>query len=250
MPPLTLQQATDLPQANYLNPGDLQLLPSALVEAATDSCVITNPTSLHPIPYTTSLATCIAIMVENKHTGTMLLTHTSMEFIATLQKMMKVARRSKNDPLEIHLIGGCHDIDGKYKAEEYREQSHLLMQNMLDTINAEPNVEIKTWDIGEKPHPTSVAFVKNSSGVTQLVRGSVDYSSLAEMEYAAATGFQDPHKITKSHSGHAYPFPDNEFIPTANEPFQVTWDGRKPEFQDPNRKLLDAAASRGGFFSR
>ena len=232
--PMTLEQALALPQASYVTCKQAGIRIGDVVSAETDGLVITNPTSRFTIPHTAELATCLCIAIENVRTGMVAVAHLTIDYQPeALRQMIQLARRSPKDALHIHMIGGCYDnADSDDPASDY-SRWQTRMQRLLDVINTTPNTTLLTFDVGHKPHPIDVAFAKDVTGKTCLVRGSLDFTSCAEIDdpkpRQAVVHRTDFLNVERR-------FTPDEFRPSAEHPFCLTWDGRLPENQQRGMK--------------
>lgn len=242
---ITFEEALALPTAEYIHANSAGLSSNSIIRADMQGGVITNRTSLLPIPHTDALNTCVAVAVENvtakKHA--IALVHASMYPKEALEKMIPLVRRSPRDRLEVHLVGGFYDIEGSNDPAKDKQIWEEDMRGVIGVINANPNVELKTFDVGHKPHPTSVAFAPGPDGKTRLVRGSPLYTSDEQerhhsraevMEFRSS--FKDIEKPPMPHS----------FRESRDNPFHLLFDGRTPDNQDwgKNPKAEKAAAGK------
>lgn len=231
---LTLQTALALPQAAYVRPEAVKLSGRNMISAHMDAVVITNPTSLRPIPYTDGFSTCTCIAVKNIKTGAIALGHIPTYPAEALERMIPLIRRGEKDKLEVHVIGAC-EIPDKYHVDKNVWQH--TMQALVDVMNRTPNATLKTFDVGTKPHPDGVAVTQNAQGETVLVRSSRDYTSIEDMD----RWLNDPPAKNAPVIEDIIDIPDKRemiepptppaFCTTSEEPFCVTYDGRLPDNQ-------------------
>jgi hypothetical protein len=239
MPALTLESALALPQANYRTVEESGIKMEDVIGAPMGALVVTNSTSFKPVAFTKGLATCICIAVENVSNGTVLLSHVPTHYDEALKKIIPQARRSPNEKLEIHMIGGCYDY-GSSDDDSYYDLLLKDMTKVIKTINITPNAELKTFDIAKKPHPSSVAFARDNNGILQPIRGSKDYTSLREI--LGSMGRDE--NLFRNYDWAGQPKVDL-LKHNAENPFDITYDGRLPENQDPAKKRMEQLRTLG-----
>ena len=226
---ITLEDALKL-KANYVSPQELNIKDYQIISADMNTLVITNPSSLLPVAHTDGFSTCFALAVEDTKTGAIALTHLPEHVPEALEQMIVMMKRLKN-PLKVHLLGGCWDVEGQADIVGKKEWD-ADMQRFIDVVNAHANVSLATFEIGnDKPHPCSVAFCRDAAGEMRLVRGSPDFSSTHEITYPTM-----PQQRELWHVDAEMPHPPPDFKPSAKNPFALVFDGRMPENQDESKQ--------------
>lgn len=226
MTALTLASALALPQGHYINRQDANIRDDDAVSVGSDAVAITSKTSRSPILHTESISCCMCIAIENTNTGTLVMGHIPYFYPEALYHMLATARRNKSDQLQVHMIGACYDLDEDGHFAPYQARWQDSMEKVVQVLNRSPNTELRTFDVGQKPHPDTVAFFWNSNGMLSLVRGSQNFSSCQEI---ATTRTRervfDTHEMQCASCSH-------DFIASRAHPFMLAYDGRLPEHQD------------------
>lgn len=219
---ISLQDAMGLPQAEYLAPT-VTLSTRHLVSAPMNGWVISNPLSRRNIPCTKiPLEGCLGIVVENKVTQEVAVAHATLFRHETLDCLLKQVRKNQEDTLEVHLIGSL-DMGGESSAL-WRQS----MQKMLDIMNDMPNVELKTFDVGSKPHPATFAVVIEPNGV-RLVRGTKDVYNLQSFWDITGETREAQRIFRKNHAldGAYQPRLPQDVKFSAANPVHLCYDGRR-----------------------
>jgi len=164
-----LAKAESLPKHKYSkepidNEKSLLLAPS--------SYGITNSTSKVPILGSAALNTCLGLIILNKKTQAVLVSHflrgvVTIDSDKFLRKSLESIRKTEKEAVEIHLIGMSYD-ENQNKGKWLED-----IKKLLGAIDEAKNVELKTFDVGNKPHPSAIA-VDTRKGEFKIIRGSTD----------------------------------------------------------------------------
>ncbi len=234
---ITLEQALALPTHHYKTMAEIPIDPKEVISADMWTMVITNATSSHPIAHTGAILDCLGIVIENVANHTVTVAHASMFKGSSFKHAIDASRRRPSDKLRIHLIGGQYDND--------RQQEWVKdMQEVLEIFNQTPNAELKTFDVGNKPHPAQFACVFDKNQNVSIVAVTPLVTSLKHCEDEIYGG--------------CYSIPINgRDIPIAVPKVQIAryddinsdncmqlgWDGRLPENQRQGNKSDRPAAN-------
>lgn len=249
MPNLTLEQALALPQAQYQTVEQTGIAMADVISANMGSLIVTNHTSKFPIAHTSGLSCCICIAVENKVTGNVFVTHLASHWNEALKNIVQQARRSSNDHLEVHMIGGLYDYDSRPigDIQTNRNYWNRMLAGVIETINTAPNTQLKTFDVGIKPHPFSIAFAHDANGKLLLIRGSEDITTTHEM--VDAVNSIGPGSRTNGLFCNVE-MTDGHYDLCQEEPYRIGYDGRLPANQDASRKRgIQSQPSKAAFLA-
>lgn len=242
MTALTLESALALPQAHYISQKEANITDKNTVSVGMDAAAVTNKTSQLPILHTQDFSACMCIAVENTTTGTLVMGHIPYLYPQALEKIIACTRRNKTDPLIVHMIGACIDLDEDGDIEPHAKDWESRMRKAIDILNNSPNTILQTFDVGQKPHPNSIAFFWDSTGTLCLLRGSKDFTTIQQM--AASKTSEHPFDVKKMHLA----WPSDSFLASEEHPFMLAFDGRLPMHQNTSqqREALARRSSSNG----
>ena len=238
---ITLEQALRLPQADYATMKHCDLSATDMMSADIGAAVITNRTSAHPVICTKApLKECLAFALENTRTGVLAIAHVPDWKKHRLEALAALVSQVRDDPaqlLKLHLIGFLHNTPPEqmdYSPEYWHEE----MGKVIAEINRIPNLKLCTFDVGTKPHPMTFAFA-HLGDKARLIRGTADIAS-----------FMQAHALIREKDSTGLSIPSQRFArehvleaaqsgsPACDEsPFDVTFDGRQPQYQKSQKTV-------------
>lgn len=186
--------------------------------------IATNRSGRLSVLHTDGFGPCMCMIAENENAGAAFLAHVSKHWDGALEGMIEHSRRTPKDKINLHMMGGLHDYTIKQFEPEFVDtQWKADIERMIAALNSHPNVELKTFDVGVKPHPHSVAATWNSDGKFILVRGSADITTSEEMHRSSNS--DGPGSLKHGLFSNVQRTPLN-LEASAEYPFVLAYDGR------------------------
>ncbi|NBO19699.1 MAG: hypothetical protein EBV03_10855 [Proteobacteria bacterium] len=161
-----------------------------------------------------------------------------------LRKFVGAMRSDPGQTIDLYFTGGHAEAK-----DAGREKWTRRMAPLVTALNATPNIEVKSFDLDHKPHPTAIA-VRIHEGKPQLIR----FSGLSSQKHP-----DGEREFERGDIGRAWCkqgirtklcqvnylalHADNEmseYKNSARKPFTLSYDGRRSENQDPAKAALAA----------
>jgi hypothetical protein len=165
-----------LPAGKYHTPETAKIYPEDAVLVGMSASGITNAKSLVPCLGVANLDPCTGLALWNKKTKQLATSHEPYMGAEVFKSLLGMIRKNSADVVEAHIIGVTDDME----SSERTESLHRSLDKICQAIDATPNVIIKTFDVGNKPHP-SAFMVDSRNG--KLIRGTEDVYPAQEYDY-------------------------------------------------------------------
>ncbi len=161
------ETAYALPQGKYVTPQTAKANGGNALLVRMCNTAKTNATSLYPIIGTRALGPCTGIAIRNKKTKDLLIGHNVMLSVHEYKKFVAQVRKNDDEQLEIHIIGAQVNKRDPADFSLWKEG----LEQLVIAIAQTPNATIKTFDVGNKPHPSDFAVDARNG---RLIRGTPD----------------------------------------------------------------------------
>jgi hypothetical protein len=152
------------PKGKYFSLKEAHIDGSETILVKMDSFGITNTDSQFPCLGTAELDTCTGLALYNTKTKTLVIAHDSEGKNSFFKDALAKVRSNDEDKVECHVIG-LNEYPGS------KEYTNIRLNKLCEDIAETPNIVLKTFDVGDKPHPS--AFIIDSRN-GRLIRGSGD----------------------------------------------------------------------------
>ena len=200
-----LISALQLPQAQYHEPTDINLPNggSSFVAARFESAVIHGHSNNSDVQRavqgvcSTELYTCTGVLLHNRDTQTLAMCHLRAYPDLALRKIIN-SNGFIGHEIDMHVVGANLPLNGN----SYDRAEKVWVKEMcglLEVVRANPNISLKTFDVGTKPHPITFGATI-SAGNLILIRGTQnvvcdeDTDFVRTFEYAYSAPFRNAMK--------------------------------------------------------
>lgn len=182
----------DLPTAQYYTPALSNVQGDTVALMEQGFIGMTNHTSKKPVIGAYALNPCAVLILYNKKTKTAILKHRPLISVLepkTIEQdyrdLLAKVRSNDSEKIELHLIGGS----------EYDQHVMRLTTELMDSVKNTPNLEVKTFDMFDKPKPVGVALDTRNGNLIRETRLVKNYDeakqALCETSLFDEAGFDE-----------------------------------------------------------